>query len=214
MIKYNNINYNKIIPLGEECYTCQSIDQKFNSSIRSEAYPYDYVGHTWIHKINDNINNLKLLESNDITLWYSGEMFFYLYKEYGFKYWHDINYSNSSDFTQNDLITFIDKYNRRYSRLINNFIDKPLTIFFSVCHFDDIYNEIHKRDQIITLYKTLEGKNNNIKLIAINYCNETFSYDNLDHYYIDFNKTNNFNETKQHFTNLLYEFVNKNIIIE
>ena len=40
----NNFNY--IIPLGEECYTSQSIDKKFNIDLRKVSLPFDYVGGT------------------------------------------------------------------------------------------------------------------------------------------------------------------------
>ncbi len=41
-----------IIPLGEECYTCSSIDKKFtNNDIRKCGFPFDYVGGTSVDMI-------------------------------------------------------------------------------------------------------------------------------------------------------------------
>jgi hypothetical protein len=54
--------FNEIIPLGEECYTCQSIDSKFNSylNVRKNAYPFDYVGHTFIESILQKIKSSQM----------------------------------------------------------------------------------------------------------------------------------------------------------
>lgn len=214
MIKFNNNIFSQIIPIGEECYTCQSIDKKFNKNFRSCGYPYDYVGHTFISKINDNIKEIQLINNNDIKNWYSGQEYFYLYEKYGFKYWHDTKYKNENEFLIEDKQNFIDKYNKRYSRLINILNNNDKVIFFTVCHFDDIYYERYKKDELLKLYNTLIESNKNIILIAINYDNNTFIQENLYHYCININKTDNFQNTKENFMMLLYDFVNKNFFNE
>ena len=89
-----------IVPLGEECYTCESIDQKFNiNGIRNQAYPFDYVGHSYIEAITDKIKNGLELKQEDLII----SQDFYQDKVYGFKYWHDKIEKG-----------FLDKYNRRY----------------------------------------------------------------------------------------------------
>jgi len=54
LFKQLNKSYDWIIPLGEECYTCESIDSKFNTDIRKLGFPFDYVGHTFIESIQKN----------------------------------------------------------------------------------------------------------------------------------------------------------------
>ena len=45
-----------IIPFGEECYNCQSLDAKFSkNNLRKCAFPFDYVGHTYVESIHNNI---------------------------------------------------------------------------------------------------------------------------------------------------------------
>ena len=52
-------NYNYIIPFGEECYTCESIDVKFNNNkLRNFAFPFDYVGHTFIETLTSKLKNI------------------------------------------------------------------------------------------------------------------------------------------------------------
>ena len=65
MIKFENKLYNICIPLGEECYTCESIDKKFNKNIRLCAFPFDYVGHTFIENIIDLNSIINDLCNND-----------------------------------------------------------------------------------------------------------------------------------------------------
>ncbi len=214
MIKFNDNYYTEIVPLGEECYTCQSIDVKFNKDIRNSGYPYDYVGHSYINQITNNIKEIKLINSDDIKYWYSGQEYFYLYEKYDFKYWHDTKYKNKEEFSVEDTTNFIDKYNRRYNRLMDVLNNNNKVIFYSVCHFDDIYIQKYKKEDLINLYNTLKQCNKNIILIAINYDGETFIHEDLYHYNINIDKTENFHETKQKFTESLYSFVNTNFIIE
>ena len=50
----NLSQYDSVVPLGEECYTCSSIDIKFNNeatTLRKCAFPFDYVGHVFIESI-------------------------------------------------------------------------------------------------------------------------------------------------------------------
>ena len=116
----NNMNNMHIIPLGEECYTCQSIDSKFSNSLRKNAYPFDYVGHTYIEKIYDNLLDLfkdKIyLNKNDFDMQLFNKKYYFVHKKYGFKYWHDIS-SDNSNLTEDEMNLFFDKYNRRYKRL-------------------------------------------------------------------------------------------------
>jgi hypothetical protein len=207
------------IPLGEECYTCQSIDVKFtNKEIRKYGFPFDYVGHVYVEKIYDNLvdlfnnknntinlseltsNKEILSETNENTMNLSecnvdkelfsvanakeniilnindfekqkfSEKYYMVNKKYGFKYWHDIS-SESTIFDEKDLILFIEKYNRRYNRLYDVIKKNQTIIFISVNHFDNIYNKIFKKNEIIKLYNFLESLNNNIYFIAINYEN-------------------------------------------
>ena len=115
-----NMNNMHIIPLGEECYTCQSIDSKFSNSLRKNAYPFDYVGHTYIEKIYDNLLDLfkdKIyLNKNDFDMQLFNKKYYFVHKKYGFKYWHDIS-SDNSNLTEDEMNLFFDKYNRRYKRL-------------------------------------------------------------------------------------------------
>ena len=38
--------FQQIIPIGEECYSCQAIDKKFNKDLRNYSLPFDYVAGT------------------------------------------------------------------------------------------------------------------------------------------------------------------------
>ena len=203
------------IPFGEECYTCQSIDVKFSNSFRKQAYPFDYVGHTFIEKIYENLfdlhkfeNELKsdklnhelfLNESDFEKKDFNGNLFF-VNKKYGFKYWHD---------SVDDFSVFLEKYNRRYKKMYNDITSSPI-IFLSVNHFDNIYNNIInelKKDNIIKLYDFLNTLNNNIKFIAINYETTSHNRTNLHFINLDVDKKIQFSESKEKFTNCLYAYV-------
>jgi hypothetical protein len=203
------------IPFGEECYTCQSIDVKFSNSFRKQAYPFDYVGHTFIEKIyeniidlhehelkraNNTINNDFFLNSSDFNKEEFNGDFFFVHKKYGFKYWHD----NVDDYN-----VFLEKYNRRYKKMYDA-IKRDSIIFLSVNHFDNIYNKVDnniKQLEIIKLYDFLLSFNNNIKFIAINY--ETTSHNRTNLHFVNLHVDNNipFSESKQQFTSCLYKYV-------
>ena len=193
-----------IIPLGEECYTCGSIDTKFNSNgIRKEAYPFDYVGHVFIEKITDKIKNDLELKHDHINIEWFGEEYGYVDKVNEFKYWHDTTHKYISEFTDSDLNTFLDKYNRRYNRLKNN-IGNPGVLFLSVNHFDNIYNNIYKRQEVIDLAKVL----GNSKLLAINFTNNDENFENIQFVNLPLNKNLEFQESKSEFTKDLNNFIN------
>jgi hypothetical protein len=129
-IVFNNIKFDYIIPLGEECYTCQSIDQKFNKNIRACGFPYDYVGHVFVEKIYENLSDLLLQKNieNDYDLCFFTDKYYFVDKIYGFKYWHDICQKEISYFSENDKKDFSDKYKRRTQKLINIIKEKKNNI--------------------------------------------------------------------------------------
>lgn len=202
-----------IIPLGEECYTCESIDGKFNEDIRKCAYPFDYVGHTYINKIANKIENLMNGEAfynsniNNIIIKQFGDKYYYVDEKYGFNYWHDTNYTSIEQFTDTDKNIFIEKYNRRYQRLKD--IMKNDNIFISCCHFDDIYNNNYKKNNIINLYNILQKYNPTSRMICLNFDANDFIIDNLTHVNIIYNKTHNFEESKNNFKKELFKYIYK-----
>lgn len=204
-----------IVPFGEECYTCQSIDSKFsNSSIRKSAFPFDYVGHTFIEKIYNNICDLfkndKYIDItiNDFEIKNFDNKYYFCHKKYEFKYWHDIS-SNDGFFTDNDCNNFIEKYNRRYKRFYDTIMNCNDLHILSVNHFDNVYNKISKESEIYKLYDLLYSYNNNIKIIAINFGNELYVNPNILLINLPVNYNLPFSESKIQFTECLYEFVNK-----
>jgi hypothetical protein len=215
MINFKSHNFTKVIPLGEECYTCQSIDNKFNNNtIRKEAFPFDYVGHSFIKNILNKLINNNYLINNDLIIIGSDEKYFFCDNNYDFRYWHDIIKNNPNQFNNDDYNIFIEKYNRRYTRLYNVLNNNEKVLFISVCHFNDIYNNIDKKDDILNLYNFLMLKNNNFFILFINYTKDNIINNNFYSLYLNFDKNNNFNESKNNFTNILYDFINKNIIIK
>ena len=95
-----NINFDLIVPFGEECYTCQSIDLKFNSNgARKEGFPFDYVGHVFLNKIMEKINNFEILSEKNIVSKRlndeSNSPYFLADKTCDFLYWHDDYYAES-----------------------------------------------------------------------------------------------------------------------
>jgi hypothetical protein len=215
LIKYNDKLYTEIIPFGEECYTCESIHNKFNNvNIRNKSFPFDYVGHTYIYVLSNKLNNYELLTKNDIHIQEFSNKYYYVDTKYGFKYWHDISYNSPLEFTDIDMDTFITKYNRRYKRLIDNLQSNHNILCISVCHYDDIYNNKYKKNEVYDLYAAIKKYNKKVTLLAINYYNEQFSdFDNnLIHVVLSYTKTNNFVESKQNFTSSLFNYIKNNII--
>jgi len=205
------------IPLGEECYTCQSLDSKFNSnSMRKSAFPFDYVGHVFIEKIYDNLfdlfnNSNKNLDLSDYIKCefdnQNNEKLFFTNKKYEFKYWHDELHKNSIDFDSNN---FIEKYNRRYDRLYDIIKNLNSITFLSVNHFDNIYINKTKENEVLKLYNLLFSINNNITFIAVNYNDKNYKYNTLEFVNLPVNRNISFMESKNLFTKNLYEYVNSN----
>jgi len=207
-----------IIPFGEECYTCQSIDSKFSeTTCRKMAFPFDYVGHTYIEKIYDNMFDLFnspnfYINLNDFEKRKFEENYYFVHKKYEFKYWHDVNFKHDdfqidecNDFQIDQCNDFIEKYNRRYERL-KNFIQNDNVYIYSVNHFDNIYTKIIKQEQVYKLFDLLHKHNNNIKFIAVNYGEELYNINNLQFINLPVNYDLPFVESKQDFTKKLYDF--------
>jgi len=201
-----------IIPFGEECYTCQCIDSKFtNNGFRHMGFPFDYVGHTYIENIFDNVFDLLKLNENLCKIDnFSKEklndmnQYYYSHNKYNFKYWHD---NSKNDFTEEENNNFIEKYNRRYNRLKDYLENYDNLIIFSVNHFDNIYNKIFKQSSVYKLFNLLQSYNKNIKFIAVNYGEEIYNSTNLEFINLPVNYNLNFTESKQLFSKSLNEFV-------
>jgi hypothetical protein len=208
-----------IIPLGEECYTCQSIDGKIsNNHLRKCAFPFDYVAGPTVHSLYRNfydlfINNIMTddLDFEIEKIEIMNGNYYFKNKKYGYVYWHDV-LSNDGNFTQEETTKFITKYKRRYERLINKIKNnsEPIT-FLSVNHFHSVYHQIHKKEAVIKLYDLLYSINNNIKFIAINYNNEDSRHNNLQFVNLNVNRDIPIEESKKIFTETLYAFVSKNL---
>jgi Cdc6-like AAA superfamily ATPase len=206
----NTIEY--IIPLGEECYTCQSIDSKFSNNLRKCAFPFDYVGHTYITEIYNNLYDIfinrmnhKIVE-NDFSIQQFGNKYYYVHNKYGFKYWHDVS-NDTNYFNEVDIQEFIDKYNRRYQRLFDIITNQESALFISVNHFDNIYNKITKKNDIINLYNLLYSLNNNIKMIGINYTDDNYIDNNLHCIHLKIDRDVEFVRSKELFTDKLYHYI-------
>ena len=205
-----------IIPLGEECYTCQSIDGKFSKSIRKFGLPFDYVGHVYVEKIYENFVDIFDLSHNynicinDFKPELFGDKYYFQHNKYDFKYWHDIS-SNDGKFTENEMASFIDKYNRRYKRLYDTITSNDSIIFLSVNHFDNIYNKVNKQPDILKLFNFLYSINNNINFIAINYSDDLYNLPNLKLINLPVDTTITFMESKEIFTQQLYNYVHANL---
>jgi len=214
MIKINNTkNIDNFIPLGEECYTSQSIDSKFNSNInlRNFAFPFDYVGHTYIESIFDKIINMVetryLISKEDIEIKLFGDKYFFSDKKYNLHYWHDFSHSQMEDFTEGEWNIFLEKYQRRYERFLQNLESGKKILFLSVNHFDNIYNGVYKKESLIKLYLYLKTINKNIQFLGINFDNNSFDLDDLHHVKIDFLQNDSFEESKNNFQEELYKFI-------
>jgi hypothetical protein len=204
---------NIFIPLGEECYTCQSIDSKFSNSLRKIGFPFDYVGHTYVEKIYDNLNDLFINNENQITsnqfnIQQFGEKYYFVHNKYDFKYWHDIS-KNINIFKHEEINNFIDKYTRRYTRLYDIINSNKLITIISVNHFDNIYKNTTKKEEIIKLFNLLHSLNNNIKFLAFNFNNEACIYNNLQFINLPVNTTIEFKKSKELFTIELYKYIEK-----
>ena len=79
--------------------------------------------------------------------------------------------------------------------------------FLSVNHFNNIYDKIYKKDEILQLYNFLYSINDNIKFIAINYNNENEVYNNLQFVNLNVNLEIPRSESKEQFTENLYAFI-------
>ena len=210
-----NIIKKIIIPFGEECYTAQSIDSKFTeNSLRNVALPFDYVGHTYVENIYDNIveiinTNNFICSKDDFVFQLFDDKYFLCHKKYGFKYWHDIyTYDNKNEMTT-EINNFIEKYNRRYERL-KEYLKYDNIFILSVNHFDNIfykYSIINKQNTIHKLFNLLKAHNNNIKFIAVNFGEDMYNIPNLKFVNIPINYDLNFIESKQDFTKKLYDFI-------
>lgn len=233
----NNVDSNTfnntitIIPMGEECYTCMSIDKKFNNNIRKFGLPYDYVGHTYISNIAINLKDIisKLnnysLNIDDFVLKLFNNNYFFVHNKYGFKYWHDTNHTSEEKFNEQEKKDFILKYNKRYCKLLEILTNTSLynnsnnnnIIILSVCHFDDIYTKKNKIEDVKNLYEVISLINENIIMYAVNYSyddninNITKIENNYKKLYIvnlPVDYTHEFKIAKNNFTNKLYSFVN------
>jgi hypothetical protein len=210
--------YDYIIPLGEECYTCQSIDNKFNTvSFRKCAFPFDYVGHSYIETVALKIKHLlehQELESvteDSFEILLFGDQYFYSDKIYHFHYWHEISYNQQELFTEKDLKEITDKCKRRYDRLIHAILSNQPILFISVNHYDNIYNNIDKKDSLITLYELLYQYNKNIKFIGINYTKDNFINNTLTHVVLETDLNIPFIDSKNKFISLLNQYVRDHI---
>lgn len=206
-----DLSDNIIIPFGEECYTCQSIDNKFsNNNIRKLGYPFDYVGHTYIEQIY--INMVDLLENNykisisDFNIQNFNNKYYFCHSKYNYKYWHDISGTNNT-FEENGINDFIEKYNRRYTRLYDTINNCNNVNILCVNHFDNIYNKILKSDEICKLYDLLYKFNNNIKIISINFGITDQANKNIHFVNLPVNYDLPFAESKEIFTNSLYNYM-------
>lgn len=204
-----------VIPLGEECYCCQSIDGKIsNNDIRQWGFPFDYVAGTGISTIYNNLYNLFInnegpLTKTDFNTNYFCSMnqkYYFTNNKYGFIYWHDIG-SVDGNFTEEETNQFISKYNRRYERLFNTIKTSSSITFLSVGHFDNVYNKIYKKDEILQLYNFLYSINNNINFIAINYTNENIVHNTLQFVNLNVNTEIPITESKNQFVENLYSFI-------
>lgn len=199
-----------IIPFGEECYTCQSIDLKFSkNSHRKCAFPFDYVGHTYIENIYDNIfdliNSDYNFRLNDYSKKKFDDKYFLCHNKYNFKYWHDI--TTYSNFTNEEFNNFIEKYNRRYERLKYYLKNSKNIIILSVNHFDNIRNKHFKQSQVYKLFDLLKTYNENIQFIAINFGEEIYNKPDLKFINLQVDYDLPFTDSKEKFTKNLYEFI-------
>ena len=213
MNKLFNINDKIIIPFGEECYTAQSIDSKFSgNTFRKCAFPFDYVGHTYVESIYDNLVDLlnlnKNICKNDFCLKLFGDKYFMCYTKYGFNYWHDVHTHDNKINMDDEIQTFIEKYNRRYERL-KNCLKNDKIIILSVNHFDNIFSKKNnsKQNTIYKLFNLLKSHNNNIEFIAVNFGEDLYNIQDLQFINLPVNYNLSFIKSKKYFTEQLNDFI-------
>ena len=136
----NNFSY--IIPLGEECYTSQSIDKKFNIDLRKVALPFDYVAGTKIDTICDILTSI---HNNTFSI--TPKDYFFkeniLCDKFGFEHVHIdyVKYDEAN--TENDKVSsYINKMIERWARFISILKNKNNNIlFYTVSHFGYVFNK-------------------------------------------------------------------------
>lgn len=208
------MKYDHIIPLGEECYTCGSIDSKFNTiSLRNCAFPFDYVGHVYIETILEKCRELLLHTSKEsvtpgsFNIKLFGENYFFSDASYNFHYWHDITHKDRGLFTDAEIAGFVEKYNRRYDRLLHAIECNAPVLFISVNHYDNIYNRVYKKDKLIELYDLLYKHNPNMHFLAVNYHPDPFTHNTLTHVVLKSESDIEFSASKNNFTTLLNKYM-------
>jgi len=201
-----------VIPFGEECYVCQSIDVKFNSTDKHRiGFPFDYVGHPFIDTILKKLQNYSPLKKEDLCyrpLTNKPDSYYYILDEkYDLLYWHDETHP-TNEFSDDKINKFIEKYNNRYDRMLSYINSNNPVIIFTVQHFDKIYVNTDRKDLLISLYNYLEKSNPYLYVVAINYYDYSFKSNRLIHHKINYLKTENFQESKNNFMKELYKYVN------
>ena len=135
-INFNNKIYSEIIPFGEECYTCASIDFKFNNNnkIRDKSYPFDWSSHTDILFNTNIIYNIKIIDSleldniSHITKEYIGDALVNINKintKTNINFPHELGNSDE----------IIKKYERRFERLYLDLNNKTNLFILLTRHF-------------------------------------------------------------------------------
>jgi len=210
-ITLKSINITNVVPFGEECYTCKTIDKKFNNTaIKRIGYPFDYVGHVYIEKIHSKILNCSPLKHSDLNYRKfdrDDNQYFLLDDKYKFLYWHDITHENEN-FPDDKIDDFLNKYNNRYERLLKILNSNETVAIITVQHFDFIYDCKNRINEVKSLYNYLRELNKNIYLISFNYSETNFIYENLVHINISYDRTTDFNVSKNNFIKKLFEYVN------
>jgi len=77
----------------------------------------------------------------------------------------------------------------------------------SVCHFDKIYSNKYNKENLIELHNTLKNINKNTYLLAFNYTDNDFNYKNLIHINLNYDKNENFIQSKQNFEKKLNLYI-------
>lgn len=206
--------YDEIISLGEDRYTYELISNLMKQyEVKPLPFPFDNVGHSIIEKITKKMTNFEYITNNDIDIQKFGNRFYLVDNKYGFKYWKDIFHFEKEEFTENEINRFIEKYNKRYKRLNDLLNSKKRILFISICNFHFIHNNKYKKkNRLIKLFSVLKQMNENITLLAFNFCEENFTEDNLIHINIPFNNTNNYDESKKNLELEIFNYMNKHIL--
>ena len=180
----NFINFNYIIPLGEECYTSQSIDKKFNIDLRKVSLPFDYVGGTMINRICSILisiyNNTFSITPEDYFFRksvYDGKEV--LCDKFGFEHYHidyikyDDDTTTESDRTSYYINKMIERWEKFISILKNN---NNNILFYTVSHFNYAYNNGKRWDSNKYILLPTLPKNTDIVIKQIKE-GEHFVYD-------------------------------------